>query len=143
MKIILISLFSCVWLMAVGQREEKMDKEKEENIFITPVTHTPIFGTCIDEEQRVCTHTKLIEFFVKNIKWPQRVSCYEGTILISWIVELDGNISNVKFLRDTPEVWENEILRIIEKMPKWIPAKRNGKPIRKNYFFPLRIKLEG
>jgi TonB family protein len=65
-----------------------------------------------------------------------------GKIIMSFIVEKDGSLTNIKILRDLGLGTGEEALRILEKSPKWKPGKQKGKVVRVNFTIPIGLRLE-
>ena len=65
----------------------------------------------------------------------------EGNILISFVVETDGSLSDVKVVRDLGFGTKEEALRLMSKSPKWSPGIQDGKPVRVAYNLPIRLKI--
>ena len=65
----------------------------------------------------------------------------QGRVVVSFVVNTDGSISDAKVTRSVDPHLDKEALRVISKMPKWKPAKQNGKPVRCAFNLPLRFKL--
>jgi protein TonB len=68
----------------------------------------------------------------------------EGTVFTTFVVERDGSISNVTLLHgisNGPDL-NREALRVIAGMPKWIPGKQDGHPVRVQYIIPIHFKLQ-
>lgn len=83
-------------------------------------------------------------FVSKNLVYPEvdRSAGNEGRVYISFIVELDGSISNVNLDGKSPSATlTHAAIQVIKKMPKWSPAQLNGKPVRSYYRYPIRFKL--
>jgi protein TonB len=62
-----------------------------------------------------------------------------GKIMVSFIVETDGSLSNIKVLKDIGYGSGAEAIRVLKKSPKWMPGKQNGKPVRVEYTMPISI----
>lgn len=78
------------------------------------------------------------DFLKKNYKAPY-VDNLKGKIYVTFMVEKDGTLSNIKVLRDIGHGTGEEAIRVLKLSPKWIPAKKNGKPVRWQYSFPITI----
>ena len=65
----------------------------------------------------------------------------QGRVVVSFVVNTDGSISDAKVIRGVDPHLDKEALRVISKMPKWTPGKQNGKPVRCAFNLPLRFKL--
>jgi TonB family protein len=85
----------------------------------------------------------MMEFIRKNMKYPvsARRMGISGTVYTNFIVEEDGTLSNVLVERGISADCDHEAVRVILLMPKWVPAKENGKPVRSEYTLPIKFKL--
>ena len=63
---------------------------------------------------------------------------YHGTVTVEFIVERDGSLSNIKIL-NAVNADSEEAIRLVKKMPKWIPAYKDGEAVRSNCM--IRIEL--
>ena len=61
-------------------------------------------------------------------------------VYISFIIEKDGTLSDIKLIRDPGYGVGKEILKIIKTSPKWNPAIQNGRPVRSSYVLPISVK---
>lgn len=80
----------------------------------------------------------------KNINYPDsaKIKGQSGTVYIQFFVENDGEITNINLVRGVSEELDKEALLFISKMPKWIPGKRGGVPVRVMYTFPIKFELK-
>lgn len=85
----------------------------------------------------------LIEYIKKNLKYPQAAmdAGTQGRVFVSFVVEPDGSISNVKVLRGIGSGCDEEAVRVIKSMPKWEPGKQMGQTVRVSYNLPVNFKL--
>ncbi len=82
--------------------------------------------------------------FVKdNIKYPQAAldNNIQGRVYVTFVVEEDGSISNLRLARDIGGGCGNEAIRVVKMMPKWTPGKQGGKPVRVQYNLPVGFTL--
>lgn len=63
----------------------------------------------------------------------------EGVVWVTFRVEKDGTLSNIKLLNGIGAACDNEVLNMVKQMPKWIPGKRNGSPFPMIYKMPIRF----
>jgi protein TonB len=86
---------------------------------------------------------KLREFLSKNIKYPAmaRENGISGTVYITFVVEGDGKITDVKSLRGLGGGLTEEALRVVKMMPNWTSGKQNGKPVRVQFTLPVKFTL--
>ena len=75
---------------------------------------------------------KFQEYINQNIVYPQvaaEMGVY-GTVRVSFVVERDGKVSNVKVTKGVDPLLDREALRVVSGSPRWKPGTRNGKPVR-------------
>ena len=77
------------------------------------------------------------DFLVKNIKFPNTEAYVRGKVYISFIVEKDGSLTNIKLFRGLFHPIDEEAIRVVKLMPKWIPGKHNGEIVRQQYTLPI------
>ncbi|MBQ4173598.1 MAG: energy transducer TonB, partial [Prevotella sp.] len=65
----------------------------------------------------------------------------QGRVLVNFIVEADGTISNANVVRSVSEELDAEALRVVENMPKWKPGMQNGKSVRVKYTIPISFRM--
>ena len=129
--------------------EEPAPKEDE---IIMIAEQMPRFPGCEDQggnnkAKKSCADQKLLSFIYDNIKYPTmaRDRTIEGMVAISFVINKDGSVGDIKILRDPGGGCGKEAVRIIKlmnKMPqKWTPGKQRGKPVRVRYNLPVRFKL--
>jgi len=66
----------------------------------------------------------------------------QGTVYVSFVVEKDGSISNVKALKGVGGGCNEEAVRVVKEMPKWKPGTDKGKPVRVQFNMPIQFKLK-
>lgn len=85
------------------------------------------------------------KFIRDNLRYPvtAQEASTQGRILISFIVKSTGEISNISVIEKADPALDNEAVRVIKSMPKWIPAKLNGNNVDASYAIPIIFKLSG
>jgi TonB family protein len=85
----------------------------------------------------------MMEYVAKNVKYPQEAKNKEiqGRVFVSFVIEKDGSVNEVKVLRSIGGGCDEEAVRVIKGMPKWKPGKQDGKPVRVSYMMPINFKL--
>ncbi|WP_315346488.1 energy transducer TonB [Segatella salivae] len=85
----------------------------------------------------------MLKYFMENIKYPEQAmkKGIQGRVAVSFIVEKDGSISNVKPVLSVHPLLDKEAVRVVKSMPKWSPGKQNGKPVRVRFNVPVMFKL--
>lgn len=83
--------------------------------------------------------SKSFQRFIKeNYKIPQ-VAGLKGKIYMTFVIEKDGSLSDIKSIRDLKHGTGEEAIRVIKTAPKWIPGKQNGELVRVLYSIPIPI----
>lgn len=79
------------------------------------------------------------EYIRKNFKYPAKIHEQEiqGRVIVQFIVEKDGTLSNMKVLRSLDPILDTEALRVLSGMPKWNPGKQKGQTVRVKYAVPV------
>lgn len=85
-----------------------------------------------------------MKWFAKNMKYPEiaQKEKIQGKVIVSFIVEKDGSITNAEVKQSVSPVLDAEALRIINTMPAWIPGKVRGKAVRSYYSLPVMFNLQ-
>lgn len=86
-----------------------------------------------------------IRFLQQNIQYPQmaRESGIQGTVYVTFVVEKNGAVTDVRVLRGIGGGCDEEAVRVIKAMPKWNPGKQRGKPVRVQFNMPIKFTLAG
>lgn len=83
----------------------------------------------------------LLAFIENNISEEVRAAGKEERIILGFIVERNGSLNNIEILRSNGDKQlEDEAIRIVRKMPKWIPGKQRGKVVRVKYTIPVTFQ---
>jgi TonB family protein len=83
-----------------------------------------------------------MQYLKTNVRYPEdaKEAGAQGNVIVSFIVEKDGSISNVKVTKPTYSSLDEEALRVISAMPKWTPGKQNGEAVRAKYSLPVSFR---
>ena len=86
---------------------------------------------------------ELHKFIISELQYPleARVNKESGEVLIAFSVGMDGYISGVRVVRSVSESLDAEAVRVVRKMPPWIPGKKNGRPVRAEMSIPINFKV--
>lgn len=85
----------------------------------------------------------MMKWLSENVKYPAIATenNIQGRVMVSFVVERDGSISNVKVVRGVDPSLDKEAVRLINNMPKWKPGMQTGKPVRARFNIPVTFKL--
>ena len=85
----------------------------------------------------------MIEFLQANMKYPEDAAKQkvEGRVMVQFIVETDGSISDVHVAKQVFPSLDAEAIRVVQAMPKWTPGKEKGKVVRVKYNLPIVFRM--
>ena len=112
---------------------EEVEEVEEEQIF-TIVEQMPTFPG---------GEAELFKYLGKSIKYPQMAqdAGIQGVVFVTFLVDKDGGVKNVKVLRGIGGGCDEEAIRVVQKMPKWTPGKQRGKSVKVQYNLPIKFTL--
>jgi len=86
----------------------------------------------------------LIRWISKTIRYPMiaQENGITGRVYLNFVVNKLGGIENVKVTRGVDPSLDKEAIRVIKKMPKWIPGKQRGKAVNVSYSVPINFQLQ-
>lgn len=86
----------------------------------------------------------LMTFLAQNMVYPvtAQENGVQGRVTVSFVVETDGSITDVKVARSVDPSLDREAMRVVKAMPKWTPGKKDGKPVRVKYTTPVVFRLQ-
>ena len=120
--------------------EEYIPIEVEEEV----VEEAPIFTVVESMPEFPGGMAELYTYLGNNIKYPvmAKESGIQGKVYVTFVVERDGSITDVRVLRGIGGGCDEEAIRVVQSMPKWNPGKQRGKPVRVQYNLPVRFTLQ-
>ncbi|MCW3084315.1 MAG: TonB family protein [Bacteroidetes bacterium] len=79
-----------------------------------------------------------------NLNYPQiaKENGTGGTVYLSFVVEKDGSVTNVKVLQGVADGCTEEAMRVVKALPKWKPGKNHGEPVRVLFNLPIKFRLQ-
>jgi len=86
----------------------------------------------------------LMQYLSSNIRYPvvAQENGVQGRVVVSFIVEKNGSITDVNVVRSVDASLDREAVRVVKSMPNWIPGKQNGQAVRVKYNVPVSFKLQ-
>lgn len=139
--------------ITVAKKEEKnpniLSRRPAKAFSHTKIEWWPRFPGCESiadkKAKKYCADRKLAQYFIDNMNYPATTEPVEGMIVVSLLVSVDGSISNPQILRGYNQAFDNEAMRVLNKMidekTKWVPAQFRGVPSAIEHKFPIRFKL--
>ena len=85
----------------------------------------------------------LHKFIISELNYPHeaRINKESGEVLVAFSVGMDGYISGVRVVRSVSKSLDSEAIRVVSKMPSWVPGKKNGRPVRAEMTIPINFKV--
>ena len=113
--------------------QKENDTAGEDEVYVFPEEYPSFPG---GEEA-------LYKFIDDNLRYPEeaRDANVTGTVIIRFVVEKDGSISNAAIAREIGCGCGREALRVVKMMPRWNPGKQGGKPVRTEFTLPVQFYL--
>jgi protein TonB len=129
--------------------QEPMTEWEGQFPFLKTIDEPPLFPGCEDfslskQDLKNCSDKMMLEFVYGRVKYPSkaRKKGIEGTVYVKFVLEKDGEITNIEIVRDIGAGCGKEVERVVNLMPNWIPGKDKGKPVRVQFNLPVNFKLE-
>jgi TonB family protein len=128
--------------------EVQMSVEKlsddEGNIPFSVVEEVPIFPGCESEsDKRACFNEKIQKHISKNFNYPQAAqeAGIQGRVNVMFVIQEDGSIGHLK-MRGPDKLLEDEVERIINRLPTMTPGKHKGTVVAVPFSIPVTFKLQ-
>jgi TonB family protein len=115
----------------------------------------PQLNLLVDEDANVYTMVEqtaefpggeaaLMKYLASNIRYPQLAieSNVQGKVICNFVIREDGSVDQVKVMRGIGYGCDEEAIRVIKSMPKWKPARQNGKAVKYRANVPISFKLK-
>lgn len=130
----------------VALAPEPIEPEVDEiKIFVDEM---PRFMGCEDldigkDERQKCANNELIKYVTSKINYPAiaRENGIKGTVIIQFVVEKDGSISNAEIARDIGGGCGAEALRVVNGLPTWVPGRQRSKEVRVRFTLPVKFNF--
>ncbi len=125
--------------------EAPVEQEPEVEPIHQVVEQMPLFSkNCLEEENKnQCSSTKLLSFVYSKIKYPSiaKENGIEGTVMIQFVIEKDGSITDPKIVKDIGGGCGYEALRVVKLMDNWLPGRQRNRLVRVRFNLPVKFKL--
>lgn len=122
----------------------KLD-ESDQKVTLQEADQLPVFAGCDadleGEALRECSNSQMIQFIGEHLVYPKAAAenGIEGMVVVSFVVEKDGSVSEVKGLRGIGGGCEEEVMRVVYSMPNWQPGTKDGQPVRTELKLPVKF----
>ena len=122
-------------LNEVNTNASTTSKNKEEKVHdFSTLDEAPTFKGGMDQ---------FYKFLSENVRYPEyaQKNNIQGKVYLSFIIEVDGNLSDIKVDRKLGGGLDEEAIRVLQLSPKWIPGVQNGQIVRVKYHIPISFSL--
>jgi TonB family protein len=126
----------------VDEEVEERPVQKEKKVKATPEEEK-----IYDRPQKAPAfpggESEMLAFIEQNLQYPEEAKANQlsGMVVVSFVIEKDGAVSNLRVTREIGGGCGEEAMRVIRSMPKWSPGKQDGKPVRSLKVVPVRFVL--
>ena len=108
------------------------------------IENSNIFGVVEEMPSFPGGMAALMKYIKTNLQYPKE--CREGApigrVILGFTVNKDGSLSNIKVEKSLVPILDEEAIRVLKSMPKWTPAKKNGKVVKSHATVPFTFKVE-
>ena len=136
--VLLVIVFAPAGANAQNKKVKKAQTHKDTT------TDDKVYDVCEQMPTYEGGDAALLKYLGENWKLPDEYKerGIQGRMVVGFIVEKDGSLTNVKVLRAVDIAIDAEVLRVVKGMPKWIPGRHNGQRVRVRYLLPIHICLQ-
>ncbi|BAV95204.1 energy transducer TonB [Ichthyobacterium seriolicida] len=127
---------------------EIIDEEEVDEVFnFMVVEDQPVFPGCEDvpkKDRYMCFQKGIMNFIRKNFVYPEiaKEMGIQGKVIVGFVIKKDGNVSDIRVIRGVDKHLDQEAIRLISKLPRIMPAKQRGKPVKVTFNLPVFFKLQ-
>jgi len=141
----LILLATTLVLIFFACSSPDTNQVNDENQKSTTVEEEPLFMVVEQMPEFVGGEQAMYKFIGEQLKYPTQAKTegIGGRVLISFIIEKDGKITNVETMKGIGGGCDEEAMRVIQNMPNWSPGQQRGENVRVKYRLPIKFTLNG
>lgn len=128
--------------------EIEEEEEVSDEIFTFAVVEDkPVFPGCEDvskAERELCFQQKIGQHLASVFKYPEiaKANGVQGRVFVQFVIDKSGKITDPRVVRGVDKYLDEEALRMVRTLPKTVPAKQRGKPVKMAFTVPIVFKLQ-
>ena len=124
--------------------EEEIKIEETKTQVIEEAPKAEIFTVVEEQPGYPGGDEARIRFLQENIKYPEEAKELgtQGKVFVTFVVEMDGSITDVRVLRGIGSGCDEEAIRVVKSMPRWVPGKQRGQPVRVQFNMTIKFTLQ-
>ena len=136
--VLLVIVFVPAGANAQNKKVKKTQTHKET------ATDDKVYEVCEQMPTYEGGDAALLKYLTDSVKYPELAKKHgvQGRVVIGFIVEKDGSLTDVKVLRHVDIALDAEALRVVKGMPKWIPGCQDEQLVRVRYNVPVSFRLK-
>ena len=131
-------------------RQEKQSKQENATVLQPTIAtdsteSSKLFGEAMEEMASFPGGSAAcMKYIADHLRYPETTvnGHIEGRIILGFTVNEDGSLSDIKVMRSLTPALDKEAIRVVKSMPKWNPAKQNGKAVKSKYTVPVVFRLQ-
>lgn len=131
-------------LLAFLVTQTALAQTGNEDSILMPAPVEEIYTGEVDEEASFPGGREAMNSWLSGaLIYPQmaKENGIQGTVYVEFIVESNGRLRDIEIRRSPSELLNDEVIRLIKSMPKWIPAKARGKNVPTRCMLPIKFTL--
>ena len=131
-------------IVPIGEPQDNSRKESQNKTIPVQPDKNGVYIRVEQQPQYTGGDDARIKFLRENIKYPEeaRKAGIQGTVFVTFVVQADGAITNVKILRGIGGGCDEEAMRVVKMMPNWIPGTMQGKNVAVQFNLPIKFLLD-
>ena len=138
------ALVLLVIVFAPARANAQNKKVKKAQTHKDTTTDDKVYDVCEQMPIYEGGDAALLKYLTDSVKYPELAKKHgvQGRVVIGFIVEKDGSLTDIKVLRPVDIALDAEALRVVKGMPKWIPGCHDGQLVRVEYNVPVSFRLK-
>lgn len=126
-------------VVAVNAQESRGDQAQDST------EEAPVYVVVEKQPQFPGGEGAMMKYISENLNYPPqaREDNIQGRVVVKFIVEADGEVTNVTVVNSAHSALDSAAIAVIENMPNWEPGTQRGKPVRVQFVLPIRFVLDG
>lgn len=116
-------------------KKSNLQKSKNRHVFIVAEQNATFQGGDLETFRA---------WILQNLKYPENAAKkgIQGKVILSFVIEADGKINEIKVLRSVDSALDEEAIRVIKSSPDWMPGRHGGKTIAQQFTIPIAFKVQ-
>jgi len=128
----------------VVMNTKNMEQGSKQNPESDSIAHTELIPSIYEAAKPIDGFPKLYQYFADSVRYPEalRADQVTGTVKVKFIINLEGKPEDIKVRNSLHELLDQEAIRVVQHMPLWKPAKRNGRAIKSRLTIPITFQIQ-